>query len=299
MPTLVGIALLTNVLVIVVRSLPEPGMSYSDPVLLVPRLPRVRIVQCGAAAVAEHIIPVRALVRLGRLGPTAPPLRPVRIRPPGGTLTRWAVRLTFCPVEHRSMRHDLPRRLLPLATSAIILALSAGRAEAQDRPSYLQVSAGIGYAAAGSRGDGIGTGVAGGIECVDPWNLWISARIYAAGVHVRADESSCEPSVSPCAISNRVALLGLRLRWLIIAGRRVGPFIEGGIGTSLGEMETRLGADGSHAAIDEHRTAAFHGPVSFGLAIGKSGRHDIAFDYYFHGGSEHVAGSLSVNIGVW
>ena len=196
------------------------------------------------------------------------------------------------------MPHHLRGLTVPLAAGATSLLLAAGPLVAQETP-YLQVSAGLGYATAGARNDGQGEGVAAGLEYVNPWNLRLSGRVYVGGIYASADESSCGSSVAPCAVSSRIAVIGLRLRWLPIVRRRVGPFVKAGIGLSLGEMETRLGADGSHPAIDEHRTGGIHIPLSLGLAIGRAARHDISVDYFIHPGSEHLAGSVTANIAVW
>lgn len=63
-PTLVGLALLGNVIFIVARSVPGPFLTYADPITIPNRFPHIWIATvCVAGALAVHLITIRALLR--------------------------------------------------------------------------------------------------------------------------------------------------------------------------------------------------------------------------------------------
>ena len=71
----------------------------------------------------------------------------------------------------------------------------------------------------------------------------------------------------------------------------VAPFVEIGIGMSVGEFETV-----TPLTNIEENGLLFHIPVSFGLELGRKHNFDIAFTYYFHNGAEQFAGAAAFGV---
>ena len=71
----------------------------------------------------------------------------------------------------------------------------------------------------------------------------------------------------------------------------VAPYIEIGIGTSIGKFETITAFDN----IDKSGII-YHIPFSFGLELGKNNNLDLGFAYYFQPSVEQYAGAFSVGV---
>jgi hypothetical protein len=71
----------------------------------------------------------------------------------------------------------------------------------------------------------------------------------------------------------------------------VAPFLETGIGVSIGSLRT-LTPDEDR----ERKGLAFHIPFAIGLAIGPEHRFEIAFGYYFHPAVKQFDGAVAFGI---
>ncbi|WP_236546486.1 hypothetical protein [Tenacibaculum maritimum] len=71
----------------------------------------------------------------------------------------------------------------------------------------------------------------------------------------------------------------------------VTPYIEIGIGTSIGKFETLTVFDNI-----EKSGIIYHIPLSFGLELGKNNNVDLGFAYYLQPSIEQYAGAFAVGI---
>ena len=71
----------------------------------------------------------------------------------------------------------------------------------------------------------------------------------------------------------------------------VAPYVEIGIGTSIGKFETLTAFDN----IDKVGII-YHIPFAFGLELGKNNNVDLGFTYYFQPSVEQFVGAFSVGI---
>ncbi|MGB5377414.1 hypothetical protein [Muriicola sp.] len=71
------------------------------------------------------------------------------------------------------------------------------------------------------------------------------------------------------------------------------PFVEGGIGASIGSFET-------FTPIRDLQSANFiyHIPFTLGLALGPKNNIDVAFTYYFHPTVRQYAGAAALGISI-
>ena len=71
----------------------------------------------------------------------------------------------------------------------------------------------------------------------------------------------------------------------------VAPYVEIGIGTSIGKFETLTAFDN----IDKSGII-YHIPFSIGLELGKNNNVDLGFTYYFQPSVEQYVGAIAVGI---
>jgi len=166
------------------------------------------------------------------------------------------------------------------------LAAVLGVAALQTRPAlaqpsdWLLVYGGLGASftlVEGANGTGSGGYVA--AEAFHLVEEWFTPRAYL-GLLLTWPENDCGPGVVPCEIWARIFFLGIKGR-LMAPIPWVGPFIEAGVGLSLGTLTTRNGAIVEAAA----RGVIPHVQWAVGLAIGP--RHDVSLSLQY---LEHTRG---------
>jgi hypothetical protein len=106
------------------------------------------------------------------------------------------------------------------------------------------------------------------------FSKWIELRPYAGLILVRTSETNSRDPFGR-ADANAVLLGGKgRLTFPI---PWVAPYVELGIGASLGSFETLT------PFTDEEASGLIHHiPFTIGLALGPQHNVDVAFTYYFH-----------------
>ena len=72
----------------------------------------------------------------------------------------------------------------------------------------------------------------------------------------------------------------------------VAPFVEVGIGTSIGSFETFTTFDNINKS-----GIIYHIPLSFGLEIGRKHNFEIGFSYYVQPSVEQVSGAFAIGFG--
>ncbi|NAS31402.1 hypothetical protein GTQ40_10495 [Flavobacteriaceae bacterium R38] len=119
---------------------------------------------------------------------------------------------------------------------------------------------------------------------------WIEFRPYAGFILTNSNGTDLNDNPTDEKAESKAFLLGGKARirapipW-------VAPYVEIGIGTSIGKFETLTAFDN----IDKSGII-YHIPFSFGLELGKNNNIDIGFTYYFQPSVEQFAGALAAGI---
>lgn len=213
----------------------------------------------GAAPAESAVVPIAA--------PSAPPVPPAPDPPepealdPGGDLA--------AAVEASERARD----------HAIEIAVGWG------------ISSALGRDSAGRDLEGSGSGGYGQGEYVYRRVPWATPRAYA-GLLMTFPEGDCGPDVAPCDVSAKIGFLGVKVR-LMAPIPYFGPFIELGIGGTVGSLTTRVGGtvNVSHAGV------TYHVPVTLGIAFGRRHQYTFALHFLAHPEQEQAGGGFAVGIG--
>nr|WP_321236870.1 hypothetical protein [uncultured Psychroserpens sp.] len=117
---------------------------------------------------------------------------------------------------------------------------------------------------------------------------WFGLRGYAGLILTSADENDKSQNDPEYKVTSNAFLIGGKFR-IAIPIPWVAPYIETGIGASIGSFETFIPTAGF-----EKKGILLHIPVSLGLALGPEHNWDIAFTYYFHPSVEQFAGAAAL-----
>jgi hypothetical protein len=169
-----------------------------------------------------------------------------------------------------------------------VLALAGGAARAE--PDHaMGMTAGVALAAPDSnaRRDGYGFGAMLMAEYVKAPGNWFSPRFYT-GLVLASPQPTCTDAF-PCDISAYLAFLGAKFR-LLLPIPYVGPFLELGLGASVGHMAAHVGQSLAYDASG----LFFEIPFAFGLALGAEHRFQLSFQYLLHPGQSMGTGALSI-----
>ncbi|MGO3183987.1 MAG: hypothetical protein ACTIJ9_14265 [Aequorivita sp.] len=119
---------------------------------------------------------------------------------------------------------------------------------------------------------------------------WIEIRPYAGFIFTNSNGKDLNDNPTDEKAETKAALLGGKLRvrapipW-------VAPYVEIGIGTSIGKFKTLTAFD------DINKNGIiYHIPFSFGLELGRNHSVDLGFAYYFQPSVEQFAGAFAVGI---
>ena len=119
---------------------------------------------------------------------------------------------------------------------------------------------------------------------------WVEFRPYAGFIFTSSNGEDINGNPTDEKAESKAFLLGGKARvrapipW-------VAPYIEIGLGTSIGKFETRTAFD----SIDKSGII-YHIPFSLGLELGKNNNVDLGFAYYFQPSIEQYAGAFTVGI---
>ena len=119
---------------------------------------------------------------------------------------------------------------------------------------------------------------------------WFDIRPYAGFILTNSNGKDVYNNPTDEKAESKAALLGGKVRvrapipW-------VAPYIELGIGTSIGKFETFTAFD----TIDKSGII-YHTPFSLGLELGRNHNVDVGFTYYFQPSVEQFAGAIAVGI---
>ena len=119
---------------------------------------------------------------------------------------------------------------------------------------------------------------------------WIEFRPYAGFILTSSNGEDLNGNPTNEKAESKAFLLGGKARvrapipW-------VAPYVEIGIGTSIGKFETFTTFD----KIDKSGII-YHIPLSFGLELGKNNNVDLGFAYYFQPSVKQYVGAFAVGI---
>ncbi|MEM1337557.1 MAG: hypothetical protein AAGF96_07395 [Bacteroidota bacterium] len=119
---------------------------------------------------------------------------------------------------------------------------------------------------------------------------WIELRPYAGCILTSSNGKDLNNNPTDEKAETKAFLLGGKARvrapipW-------VAPYLEIGIGTSIGKFETLTAFD----TIDTSGVI-YHIPFSFGLELGKNNNVDLGLAYYFQPSVEQFGGAFAVGI---
>lgn len=119
---------------------------------------------------------------------------------------------------------------------------------------------------------------------------WIELRPYAGIILTSSNGKDLNDNPTNESVESKAFLLGGKVR-LRAPIPYVAPYIEIGIGTSIGKFETYTIFDNINKS-----GVIYHIPVAIGLELGKNNNIDLGLSYYFQPSVEQFAGALAVGI---
>ncbi|MBF4466563.1 hypothetical protein [Flavobacterium sp. LC2016-12] len=117
---------------------------------------------------------------------------------------------------------------------------------------------------------------------------WFSVRPYIGGIFTSVDENPDLQNQPQYKVTTNAVILGGKVRFFAPIPW-VAPFIEGGIGTSIGKFQTltpNVNFDKSDVLL--------HIPFSLGLAIGRKHSFEFGISGYFHPAAKQSNGVFAV-----
>jgi hypothetical protein len=181
----------------------------------------------------------------------------------------------------------LRRARAPFAVSLAAVAVSLA-APARAADSALAVGVGLGVAFPSDPDvDGSASGGYGKVEYIRLFDHWISPRAYAGLLLAAPDRDECGAGVAPCDVSARIGFVGGKLR-LMAPLPYAGPFVELGLGASIGRLTTRSGpVDVAGSGV------MWHVPWSIGIAFGERHQYELGLEFLEHPDQEQTASAFS------
>lgn len=153
---------------------------------------------------------------------------------------------------------------------------------------------GYGLSSSSDRADhSMGQGALVGAEFVHAPNAWVGVRPYATVVatwHDR-DDARCAENVDwDCDVSSHALLVGGKGRF-VLPIPFIAPFIELGLGLTLGSLTTR-----TYREDRQVNGALIHIPVGLGLAFGEQHEFEVGLAYYFQPAARQVNGGFTLGM---
>ncbi|MCD0467924.1 hypothetical protein [Flavobacterium sp. ENC] len=178
----------------------------------------------------------------------------------------------------------------------LLIILSSNQAKAQATGNAIKASIGFGSSSSyyledyGNQDeiDVIGGGLYFQGEYIIGVKSWLSIRPYAGALFTSVDKNQNLQNQPQYKVTTNAFLLGGKIR-LCAPIPWVAPFIEGGIGTSIGKFETIT------PAVNFNKSdILLHIPFSIGLAIGRRNNFEIAISGYFHPAAKQSSGVFAL-----
>ena len=124
-------------------------------------------------------------------------------------------------------------------------------------------------------------------------NRAIQPTAYAGAVFTAPFSGSCTHPDDSCNVSASTLFGGGKVR-LMLPIPFVGPFLEAGVGMSVGRITTMTGRS------DDRQDSGLmlHVPVALGLAMGPDHAYTLVFSYLAYPGKSHVDGAMAVGFDI-
>ncbi|MFD1603966.1 hypothetical protein ACFSJW_09350 [Flavobacterium artemisiae] len=117
---------------------------------------------------------------------------------------------------------------------------------------------------------------------------WFSVRPYAGAIFESVDKDQNIQNQPQYKVTTNAFLVGGKIR-ICAPIPWVAPFIESGIGASIGKFETFT------PSVNFNKSdALLHIPFNFGLALGRKNSFEIGFSGYFHPAAKQSTGVFAV-----
>ncbi|MET7030630.1 hypothetical protein [Sediminicola luteus] len=155
---------------------------------------------------------------------------------------------------------------------------------------FINASIGLGVSAPYEEVDIYGSGFYALGEYVFAMTKWFGVKPYAGLIFTSPDKNSTQEDLSQYKVTSNAFLLGGKIR-LAAPIPWVAPYIETGLGVSLGSFETYT----PNTNIKK-KGLLMHLPISTGLALGRDHNIDFAFTYYYHPSVDQFSGALAVGL---
>lgn len=182
-----------------------------------------------------------------------------------------------------------------LLTISIILTTFSYSTSLKAQPrkgEYINASIGVGLSTSYYEEDGGGTGFYAQAEYANGITKWIGARSYAGILLTSGDKTNENGNPTEYRISAKAFSFGGKIR-VAAPIPYVAPFIESGIGVSIGSFQTYTPSTNL-----KKNGVLMHIPVSLGLAIGRKHNVDIAFNYYFYPSIKQISGAIAAGVAI-
>lgn len=156
----------------------------------------------------------------------------------------------------------------------------------------LDIAIGYGLSAPYDDVDVVGTGFYLQGEYVIGLASWLQLRPYAGLIFASTNNRDNAPNEPDYRSDSNGVLLGGKAR-ITAPIPWVAPYVEGGIGASIGSFETVTPGTNLEAG-----GLIYHIPFTLGLALGPKNNIDVAFTYYFHPTVRQYAGAAALGISI-
>ncbi len=119
----------------------------------------------------------------------------------------------------------------------------------------------------------------------------LETRFYAGGVFTSAKKNTGGGVYSDANVSSSLGFVGAKIH-VAIPIPQIAPFIEVGIGGSIGSLTTNI----SDLYNEENSGAILHIPFSLGLAFGERRQIEVTFSYLFYPSYDHIDGGVALGV---
>jgi len=196
--------------------------------------------------------------------------------------------------KHNSLQIKTPKMITTLRTALLLFIFTfffADFAEAQpNKGEYIDASIGLGISVPYDNIDLEGTGFYAQGEYALALTSWFGLRPYAGVIFTSPDKSTSIENRADYKVTSKAFLMGAKAR-IAAPIPWVAPYVEGGIGASIGKFETYTPYTKS-----EKSGLLVHIPFTLGLALGPKNNVDVAFTYYFHPAVEQISGAAAIGL---
>ncbi|RAV27482.1 hypothetical protein [Sinomicrobium soli] len=158
------------------------------------------------------------------------------------------------------------------------------------RGQYIRASIGFGMSAPYEDVDIDGTGMYAQGEYLFNMRSWFSLRPYAGVIFTKTRKSGDDYRDRDYKVTSNAFLLGGKARFTAPIPW-VAPYLETGVGASLGSFETYI-----PSVHIKKNGILWHIPLSLGLLVGPRHDVDIGLVYYYHPSAEQFSGALAFGL---